>query len=87
MANEPTSMTTDVGGDISEVARRTLNYLMEHQPIVTVRFPEDHPPSEEMLRLLAPHVVGMEGEMAVLVGRFLSESIASRLGLKGIEID
>jgi len=85
MTNEPTS-TTDLGGDASEVARRAINYLMEHQPVVTVSFPPDHPPSLEMLRLLAPHVVGMEQEMSVLVARFLSESIASHLGISGMEI-
>jgi hypothetical protein len=82
---EPNS-TTDLGSDISEaeVARATINYLMVHQPVVAVSFPEDDPPSQEMLRLVAPHVEGMEQEMAELVARYLCESLAPHLGLSGI---
>lgn len=86
MPNGPTSMTTDLGGDISKVARAAIEYLMYHQPVVVVSFPEGDPPSQEMLRLLAPHVVGMEGEIAELVAQYLCQSLTPRLGLSGIEM-
>jgi hypothetical protein len=81
-----TAGEADDAEDISEAARAAINYLMVHDPVVTVTFPEGDPPSEEMLRLLAPHMVGIEKDAAELVGRYLTQQLAAHLGLGGIEL-
>ena len=78
---------TDLGGDTEATARTAIQYLMLHDPVVSVTFPANDSPFEDMLRLLAPHMVGMEGEIAHLVARYLCESIAPHLGLRWAVID
>jgi hypothetical protein len=69
------------GDDLSEVARATIEYLMLHDPIVVVNFPEDDPPSEDIRRLLVPYLEGISEELGELVSRYLTESLAPRLGI------
>jgi hypothetical protein len=67
-------------------ARRGIEYLAFHDPIISVTFPEDDPPSEEILRLLSPHIVGVEQDLGELVSRYLVQQLAPHLRLGKIEI-
>jgi hypothetical protein len=77
----------DLGGEDNVVARRAIEYLAFHSPVVTVRFSEDDPPSEDIRRLMMPYMDGISGDLGELVARYLMQSLANdHLGLSGIEI-
>jgi hypothetical protein len=50
-----------------------------------VSFNPDDPPSEAILRLLSPHLVGIEKEIGELVSRYLIARLAPSLRLGKIE--
>jgi hypothetical protein len=76
----------DDGEDDEATARRGIEYLAFHDPIICVSFNPDDPPSEAILRLLSPHLVGIEKEISHLLSRYLMERLAPHLRLGGIEI-
>jgi hypothetical protein len=68
----------------AEAARAAINYLMQHEPLVTCTFPPDDRPSEGIRRIIAPYLVGIEAEIGELVVRYLLDRLAPHLRIGGL---
>lgn len=67
---------TDLAAEDAELARTAIEYLTYHIPVITVSFPDDPPPTEEMLRLLEPYLENIEVEVGETVAKYLIQSLA-----------
>ncbi len=72
--------------DIEHTARRAIEYLAYHDPVVSVGFPEDGPPSQQIQRFLAPYLVEIEHDVAELACRYLMQAASVHLGLGPLKI-
>ena len=76
----------NIGQDDEINARRAISYLTFHELVVNVTFPGERPAIRGDQRLLGPHLVGIERDMAVLATRYILCGLANDMGLNGIEI-
>lgn len=73
--DQPTTMT-DPGSDNELTARRTIEYLTYHNPLISVSFRANPPLTEEMRRLLQPYLMNIEVEVGETVARYMIQSLA-----------
>ncbi len=69
----------DNGGnaeDDEENARRAIEWLSDHEPVVTVTFPTGDPPSVRVKDLVEPYLRRAEPEVAELLARYTMKSLA-----------
>jgi len=61
----------------AELARQAIEYLVEHDFVLTWDFSATEPPPEEIRQLLAPYFV--DGEIELTTSRLLCDYLVSRL--------
>jgi hypothetical protein len=73
-------------GDDEETARRAIEWLADHTPVVTCTFPASDPPSAQVKRLVEPYLRDAGAEVGDLLSRYVMRQLADdHPGLCAIE--
>ncbi len=79
--------TAGRAGDDEVTARRAIEYLADHAPVVVCKFPTDDPPSAEVQGLVEPYLHSASVEIGDLLSRYTMRQLADDfLGLGKIDI-
>ena len=73
--------------DNEATARQAIEYLADHSPVVTVRFPADDSPSLQVMGVIEPYLHDTAAEIGELLAGYAMNTLADDfLGLGGIDI-